>query len=76
MKILLGIVVALLQFLCPLGMAYCFFMWFPHLLESVFLKFLSYGLGLFFLAGAGLVLIGWLVRPKPHGSAQEKTQAI
>jgi hypothetical protein len=76
MKILPGIVVALLQFLCPLAIASCFLVWFPHLLESVFLKALSYGLGVFFLAGAGLVLLGWAVRKRTGGSAPKETQDV
>ena len=78
MKIQLSIVVALalLQFLCPLGMACCFLLWFPHLLESLLLKLVSYALGFFFLAGAALVLLGWVVRPKSPGSAQRGTREI
>jgi hypothetical protein len=64
MKLIPGIIVALLQVLCPLAIAACFLFWFPRLLDSAALKILSYALGAFFLAGAGLVVAGYILRPK------------
>ena len=64
LPLLPGIIVALLQTLCPLGLAGCFLFWFPRLLESVLLQLLSYGLGAFFLAGAALVVFVYVPRSK------------
>jgi hypothetical protein len=69
MKLIPGIIVALLQLICPLAMAVCFLFLFPRLLDSAVLKLLSYALGIFFLAGAGLVILGYVLRPK---TANEK----
>ena len=63
-----GLVIGLLKVLCPFGIATCFLVWFPPLLESVALRLLSYGVGAFHLAGVGLVVLGYILRLKDkHG---------
>jgi hypothetical protein len=74
MKMIPGIIVALLQVLCPLAIAACFLFWFPRLLDSAALKILSYALGAFYLACAGLVVLGYVLRPKTASHRRDRAR--